>query len=86
MPGSIVPSEIIQNKIYLIRGKKVMLDSDIAELYGVSTKRLNEQVRRNIDRFPEDFMFILSKEESDSLRSQFATLKKGRGQHSKYLP
>ena len=86
MPGSIVPSEIIQNKIYLIHGKKVMLDSDIAELYGVSTKRLNEQVRRNIDRFPEDFMFILSKEESDSLRSQFATLKKGRGQHSKYLP
>ena len=86
MPDSIVPAELIENKIYLIRNKKVILDSELAELYGVSTKRLNEQVRRNIERFPEDFIFILTKEEADSLRSQFATLKKGRGQHSKYLP
>jgi hypothetical protein len=56
-----------------IRGIKVMLDSDLAMLYGVETKRFNEQVRRNIDRFPEDFMFQLSKEEFKSLRSQFAT-------------
>ena len=86
MQNSIILIELIENKIYFIRNKKVMLDGDLAELYGISTKRLNEQVRRNIDRFPEDFMFILSKEESDSLRSQIATLKKGRGQHSKYLP
>ena len=86
MQNSIISIELIENKIYFIRNKKVMLDGDLAELYGISTKRLNEQVRRNIDRFPEDFMFILSKEESDSLRSQIATLKKGRGQHSKYLP
>ena len=86
MPNSIIPVELIENKIYLIRKQKVMLDSELAELYGVSTKRLNEQVRRNIERFPEDFMFVLKKEEADFLRSQFATLKKGRGQHSKYLP
>jgi phage regulator Rha-like protein len=86
MAGSIVPAELIENKIYFIRNKKVMLDSELAELYGVSTKRLNEQVRRNIERFPEDFMFVLTKEEADFLRSQIATLKKGRGQHSKYSP
>jgi phage regulator Rha-like protein len=63
-----------------------MLDRDLAELYGVETKRLNEQVKRNISRFPEDFMFELTKIEFLSLRSQFATLKKGRGQHQKYLP
>ena len=73
MPDSIVPAELIENKIYLIRNKKVILDSELAELYGVSTKRLNEQVRRNIERFPEDFIFILTKEEADSLRSQIAT-------------
>ena len=56
------------------------------ELCCVSTKGLNEQVRRNMERFPEDFMLVLTKEEADSLRSQIATLKKGRGQHSKYLP
>ena len=83
---SIVPVEVLEKKIYLIRGQKVMLDSDLAELYGVPTKRLNEQVRRNITRFPSDFMFMLSSEESDSLRSQIATLKIGRGQHRKYLP
>ena len=66
----------------MIRGHKVMLDKDLSLLYGVSTKRLNEQVRRNLKRFPEDFMFKLTWEEAKSLRSQFATLK--RGQHRKY--
>lgn len=74
----------IEQKICLIRGKKVMLDSDLAELYGVATKRLNEQVRRNINRFPKDFMFQLTLNEANSLRSQFATLKQGK--HRKYLP
>jgi len=91
----------IQNRIYTIRGLQVMLDSDLAELYGVESKRLNEQVKRNIERFPESFRFQLTKEEVDnlrsqivtssadfSLRSQIATLKTGggRGQHRKYLP
>jgi phage regulator Rha-like protein len=71
--------EIIERRIYFIRTHKVMLDSDLAELYGVTTKRLNEQVKRNIDRFPTDFMFRLNQEESDRLRSQFATSKHGRG-------
>lgn len=79
-------AKTIESKIHLVRGQKVMLDSDLAELYGVTTKRLNEQVRRNADRFPEDFMFSLSSEEFDLLRSHFATLKTGRGQHRKYLP
>ncbi|MDI6752097.1 MAG: ORF6N domain-containing protein [bacterium] len=79
-----VPIERIESKIFLIRGQKVMLDRDLAELYGVPTKRLNEQVKRNIKRFPEDFMFQLTKEEANSLRSHFATLEKG--QHFKYLP
>ncbi|MDA8304623.1 MAG: ORF6N domain-containing protein [Deltaproteobacteria bacterium] len=81
-----MPAEFIESKIYLICGKKIMLDSDLAELYAVSTKRFNEQVRRNIERFPSDFMFQLTKEEYDSLRSQIATLKQERGQHRKYLP
>ena len=76
--------EIITNKIYLIRNQKVMLDRDLAELYGVETKRLKEQVNRNINRFPETFMFKLTTEEDTALRSQFATLKRGR--HSKYPP
>jgi len=79
MPNSIVPAELIERKIYLIRNKKVMLDSDLAELYGVSTKRFNEQVKRNIERFPLDFMFQLTQEEYESLRSQFATSKVSRG-------
>lgn len=82
----IVQQEIIEGKIYMIRGHKVMLDSDLAELYAVPTKRLNEQVRRNITKFPSDFMFQLSEAETASLRSQIATLKKGRGEHRKYLP
>ena len=68
-----LPDEIIMNKIYLIRGIKVMLDKDLAELYGVETRRLNEQVKRNINRFPDDFMFQLSENEFQNLKSQFAT-------------
>jgi phage regulator Rha-like protein len=81
---TLVPIERIASKIYLIRGLKVMLDRDLAELYGVETKVLKQAVRRNIDRFPADFMFELTEEENQSLRSQNVTLK--RGQHSKYLP
>jgi len=80
------PPELIERKIYLIRGQKVMFDRHLAALYGVPVKRLNEQVKRNIRRFPEDFMFQLNAQESAALRSHFATLKKGRGQHRKYLP
>lgn len=69
-----------------IRGLKVMLDSDLAELYEVEVKYLKRQVNRNIERFPKDFMFELTHEEYDSLRCQIGTLKSGRGQHSKYLP
>lgn len=78
--------EQIENSIRLIRGLKVMLDSDLAGLYGVSVKRLNEQVRRNLKRFPPDFMIRLDREEFEVLRSQFATLEPGRGEHRKYLP
>ncbi len=81
-------TELIRNRVVSLiryfRGQKVILDSDIALLYGVETKRLKEAVRRNIERFPPDFMFKLSSEEYASLRSQIASLK--RGQHSKYLP
>lgn len=78
--------EEIKSKIYNIRGMQVMLDKDLAELYGVEVKRLNEAVKRNIERFPDDFMFQLNKDEYELLRSQFATLKTGRGEHSKYFP
>ena len=81
--ASLVPVEVIERKIYFIRGHKVMLDSDLAELYSVPTKRLNEQVRRNKKRFPPDFMLELSSEEAESLRSQFATSKRG---GRRYLP
>jgi hypothetical protein len=74
----------ITEKIYRIRGVKVMVDKDLAALYGFKNKVLKQAVRRNIDRFPLDFMFELSKKEYPSLRSQNVTLK--RGQHSKYLP
>jgi phage regulator Rha-like protein len=80
----IIPDEVIMNKIYYIRGQKVMIDSDLAELYGVETKRLKEQVKRNIERFPERYMFELTKEEAEVSRSQNATLK--RGENIKYLP
>ena len=82
---SIVPVEHVERSILLIRGQKVMLDTGLAELYGVATRRLNEQVRRNIKRFPGDFMFQLTPEEMESLRSQIATSKKGRGGR-RYLP
>jgi len=87
--GELVLQEAVENKIFLIRGHKVMIDRDLARLYGVSTKRLNEQIRRNIRRFPSDFMFQLTLEEAVSLRSQIATLKtngSNRGKHRKYLP
>lgn len=89
----------IQNRIFEIRGERVLLDRDLADLYESETKSLNLAVKRNIKRFPKDFMFQLTKEEWDdlrfeietlepikSLRLQNETLKKGRGQHSKYLP
>ncbi len=90
--------EQVERKILVIRGHKVMLDSALAELYDVETKTLNRAVKRNIERFPEDFMFQLTTEEAenlryqfgtsntDSLRYQFGTLNSGRGQHRKYLP
>jgi len=79
--------QLIQEKIYTIRGKRVMLDHDLAALYGVETKRLKEAVRRNIERFPDDFMYALTKLEYDSLRTQFASLEKmRRGEHIKYYP
>jgi hypothetical protein len=77
--STIIPIERIQQSIYLIRKQKVMLDKDLAALYGVTTKRLNEQVHRNIERFPSDFMFQLSDDETQILRSQIATSKNGRG-------
>lgn len=76
--------EVIKSKIHLIRGEQVMLDHDLAELYGVETKNLKRQVRRNKIRFPSDFMFELTNEEYLSLRCQNGALKKGRGAHSKY--
>ncbi len=78
--------EQVEQKIYLIRGHKVMLAHDLAELYGVATFNLNKAVKRNRDRFPEDFCFQLSREEYQGLRFQFGILKGGRGQHRKYLP
>ena len=83
---SLIPVDRIEKAILLIRGQKVMLDADLAELYGVETRVLVQAVKRNLERFPEDFMFQLSKDDVDFLRSQIVTLKKRRGQHSKYLP
>ena len=83
MPKTIA-IEVIATRIQELRGKKVMLDRDLAKLYGVKVKRLNEQVKRNMKRFPDDFMFQLSWKEIESLRSQFVTLKQG--QNIKYLP
>jgi ORF6N domain len=77
--ANVLPRERIERSILLFRGHKVMLDADLAGLYGVTTKRLNEQVRRNRSRFPEDFMFQLTSTEAASLRSQIATSNKGRG-------
>ena len=80
-----VSVEMIERRIYLIRGTKVMLDSDLADLYQVETKALNRAVRRNLDRFPEDFMFQLARVEADSLRCQTGTSNDGRGGR-RYLP
>ncbi len=80
---SIIPDEIITNKIYLIRNQKVLLDRDLAELYQVETKQLKRQVRRNIERFPEDFMFEMTKTEFENLRSQIGTSSWG---GSRYTP
>jgi hypothetical protein len=75
----IIPKELIERKIFFVRGQKVILDFHLASLYGISTKRLKEQVRRNLRRFPPDFMFELNQEEFNALRSHFATSKSGRG-------
>jgi hypothetical protein len=83
---AIVAIDSIAKRIFPLRSGQVLLDSDLAALYDVPTKRFNEAVKRNAGKFPVDFMFQLSQEEWDSLRSQFATLKTGRGQHRKYLP
>ena len=81
-----VPLEQIERRIYLIRGVKVMLDRDLADLYGVPTKGFNQAVKRNKRRFPEDFMFRLTAPEARILRSQSVTLDGGPGRHSKYAP
>jgi hypothetical protein len=76
----------IENLIYEIRGKQVMLDSDLAMLFGYETKQLNRQVLININRFPENYCFQITTAEYISLRCHFVTLKNGRGEHRKYLP
>jgi hypothetical protein len=78
--------EAIAGRILVLRGTRVILDAELANLYGVTTKRFNEQVRRNAGRFPADFMFRLTNQDVASLRSQIATLEHGRGQYSKYPP
>jgi hypothetical protein len=82
---SMIPQETIEHKILMIRGHKVMLDKDLARLYGVPTKVLIQAVKRNKSRFPDDFMFQLNTEEFKSLRFQFGISKKGRGGR-RYLP
>lgn len=82
---AIIPEGVVVNKIHEIRGQKVMLDSDLAELYGIETKVLNQAIKRNTERFPEDFMFQLTESEWETLRSQIVTSKKGRGGRT-YLP
>ncbi|MEW6508673.1 MAG: ORF6N domain-containing protein [Bacteroidota bacterium] len=74
---SIIPVDLIRSRILLIRNEKVLLDKDLAELYGVETRILNQAVKRNVARFPDDFMFQLTEEESRLLRSQFVTIKRG---------
>lgn len=84
--GPVICNDSIQEKIYLIRGHKVMLSHDLANLYDVPTKALIQAVKRNPDRFPDDFMFQLSEAEFRSLRSQIVTLENGRGRYPKYRP
>lgn len=81
-----VDAGLIGGRIFVLRGARVILDTDLALLFGVTTKRFNEQVRRNTGRFPADFMFQLNNQDVAALRSQIATLKTSRGQHRKYLP
>lgn len=81
-----MPLENITHRIMLVRDQKVLLDSDLASLYGATTKHFNQQVRRNAARFPPDFMFQLTDQELESLRLQNATLERGRGKHRKYRP
>src|SRR3990172_5280760 len=83
---AVIPIERIARAIVLIHGQKVILDADLAELYGVETKALNRAVKRNNGRFPGDFMFQLTTEEAERLRYQIGTLKPGRGRHRKYRP
>jgi hypothetical protein len=84
-PPPVIPPERIASRIFLIREEKVMLDSHLAELYGITTKTLNQAVKRNIDRFPDDFMFQISEVEFETLRSQIVTSNEGRGGR-RYLP
>jgi len=86
MPNAPVLIDSTSGRIFAVRGKRVILDSDLADLYGVTTKQLNQQIRRNPERFPPDFAFLLTSDEWESLRSQIATLKTGRGRHRKFLP
>jgi hypothetical protein len=88
MEKDIIPIGQIEKRIYVLRGKRVMLDADLADLYGVTTKRLNEQVGRNAERFPEDFAFKLTKQELADLRSQIATSSGATGTHGgrRYQP
>ena len=81
-----IPIERVENRILTIRGHRVMLDADLAELYGVPAKALNQAIKRNAERFPDDFMFQLSREEANSIRPQTVTLKTVPGKHWKYLP
>jgi hypothetical protein len=84
--GSLIPRERVEGSILLMRRQKVIIDETLARLYGVTTSRLNEQMKRNSERFPSDFVFQLTESEHASLRSHSAILKKGRGQHRKFLP
>ncbi|MDR1453482.1 MAG: ORF6N domain-containing protein [Candidatus Margulisbacteria bacterium] len=83
---ALVTTEVIENRIFLLRGKKVMLDRDLASLYGVETKQLKRAVNRNKVRFPADFMFVLTKQEAQNSRCQIGTLKNSQGSNIKYLP
>lgn len=85
-PAKTLTTNQLDALIYEVRGHKVMLDFDLARVYGVETKSLNRAVKRNVDRFPKDFVFQLTRRELEALRCQIGTLKTGRGQHRKYLP
>jgi len=83
---ALISAERITRVILVLRGHRVLLDAELAALYGVTTKVFNQAVKRNLDRFPKDFSFQLSMAEANALRSRIVTLKRGRGQHRKYLP